>query len=72
MKTCNYSSFSGASFEDRYDAALLDRLGSELAHAYDDTLHATLPASLQELVRRLDGSPGGGHRQERCEADSLA
>jgi len=53
MKTCNYSSFSANSLEGRYDAALLDRLGSELTRAYRDTLQAPLPTSLQHLVGRL-------------------
>lgn len=54
MKTCSYSSFSAGSIEGRYDASLLDRLGSELALVYHDTLAASLPPSLKELVQRLE------------------
>jgi hypothetical protein len=54
MKTCNYSSLSSCSLEGRYDAALLERLGSELAHVYHESLQASLPPALQELVNRLE------------------
>jgi hypothetical protein len=53
MKTCNYSSFAPSSLDGRYDAVLLDRLGSELTRAYRDTLQTPLPARLQHLVDRL-------------------
>ena len=53
MKTCNFSSFAPSSLDGRYDAVLLDRLGSELTRAYRDTLQTPLPARLQHLVDRL-------------------
>jgi hypothetical protein len=69
MKTSHYSNFAGPAFDGSYDAALLRRLGKELAVVYDGTLEKSLPPSLQSLVERLhragEGAGTGGAQSGR-------
>jgi hypothetical protein len=72
MKTCNYSSLSAYSLEGRPDAVLLNRLGSELARVYRDTLEASLPPGLQELAQRLEVQSGRRDGPDRPQATHLS
>lgn len=61
--TRNMYDFSGSSFSSRCDTLVLGRLGSELAHIYQDTLHSPLPPRLQALIDRLEEASRLQHEQ---------